>query len=444
MSPWLSVGFLHTQSDARLVELSSRGHERAFEVLVHRYRKPLLAHCDRMRMPAERAEDAVQQGLLQAWLALQRGADVRDVRPWLYRTVRNAALRMMEQPSNSDAQLSEALAGADSPESELDRRLAVRETLASVAALPPLQREALIGTAVDGHSHEHVAAVMGLSDGAVRGLVYRARAALRNAATALTPFPLVEWAAHAGGQGNPLSQRLAELVAGGGAAGMGALVKGGAAVTAGLLVAGAVVAHPRLSAHEHRAHPPVVARPLSAQPVARAEEVSSVVGDGESGVPPAGSVRASEPSGDGAGGAGRPPNVTLTDGSSVSAGGAGSGGASGSAGGGASAPGSSSAGASVSAPASSSAGDSESAPASSAAGAGASAPASIAPGGDANAPTSSSAAGGASGSTTTSVGGSTPSPASGDESAPSPSPVTTTVAGVDSGPPTPGGSGSGD
>jgi RNA polymerase sigma factor (sigma-70 family) len=446
MSPWLSIGFLHSQSDARLVELSSRGHERAFEVLVHRYRKPLLAHCDRMRMPAERAEDAVQQGLLQAWLALQRGADVRDVRPWLYRIVRNAALRMMEQPSNTDAQLSEALAGADSPESELDRRLAVRETLASVAALPPLQREALIGTAVDGHSHEHVAALMGVSDGAVRGLVYRARAALRNAATALTPFPLVEWAAHAGGDANPLSQRLAELGAGGGAAGMGALVKGGAAVTAGLLVAGAVVAHPRLSAHEHRPHAAVVAHPLSVQPVARAEEVSSVVGDGESDNRAAGSAAASQPSGGAAGSGGRAGNVTVTGGSSVSAVGAGSGGASGSAGGGVSAPGSSSAGAGGGAPASGSAGDGESAPASSAAGSGASAPTSSAAGSGASAPTSSSAAGGASGSTTTSVGGSTPSPASGDESAPSPGTVTTTttVAGGDGAPPTPGGSGSGD
>jgi RNA polymerase sigma factor (sigma-70 family) len=438
----VSVGFLQTQSDARLVALANRGHERAFEALVHRYRKPLLAHCERMGVPTERAEDVVQQGLLQAWLALQGGAAVRDARPWLYRIVRNAALRMMDQPSNSDAQLSESLAAADSPDSELDRRIAVRETLASVAALPPLQREALIGTAVNGHSHEQVAAAMGLTEGAVRGLVYRARAALRNAATALTPFPLVDWATHGGGERNPLSQRLAELVAGGGAAGVGAFVKGGAAVTAGLLIAGAVVAHPRLSAKEHRAHAPVVARPLSLQPVAHAEEVSSVVGDGESDNPPAGFVTASRPSGGAAGGGGPARNV-LNTGSTVSAGGAGSGWASSSPAG-ASAPTSSSAGGGASAPASSPAGGGASAPASSSAGDGASAPTSTSAGGGASAPTSTAAGGDASGLTPTSAGGSPPSPASSDENAPSPSTVTATVATADGAPSTPTGSTSGD
>lgn len=72
MSPSVSVRLLLTQSDARLVELARAGHERAFEALVERYRRPLLGYCRRLLLPHERAEDALQQGLLQAWLCCAR------------------------------------------------------------------------------------------------------------------------------------------------------------------------------------------------------------------------------------------------------------------------------------------------------------------------------------------------------------------------------------
>ena len=49
MSPLaLSIRFLQTQPDAKLVELARAGHERAFEALVQRYRRPLLRYCRRL------------------------------------------------------------------------------------------------------------------------------------------------------------------------------------------------------------------------------------------------------------------------------------------------------------------------------------------------------------------------------------------------------------
>jgi RNA polymerase sigma factor (sigma-70 family) len=245
MSPFVSVRFLQTQSDARLLMLARKGHERAFEALVHRYRRQLLAHCRRLLGSEGRAEDGLQQGLMQAWIALQRDTDVREVRPWLYRVVHNASLNLLRARADTIV-LEDDFEAAVAPEGDIDRRMEIREALAGVAALPQLQREALLRTAVDGHSHEQVASALGLSDGAVRGLVYRARVTLRAGVTAVTPGPLATWAA-AARPSAPLAQRLAELAGGGGSAGIAAvLVKGGAAVvTAGAVVAGvaAPVAH---------------------------------------------------------------------------------------------------------------------------------------------------------------------------------------------------------
>lgn len=267
MSPFVSVRFLQTQSDSRLLTLAARGYERAFEALVHRYRRPLLAHCRRLLASDARAEDALQQGLMQAWLALQQGTEVREARPWLYRIVHNASLNLVR--ANSDtAVLEEWTAGAVASEPDVERRLAVREALASVAALPELQREALLRTAVDGHSHEQVASALGLTDGAVRGLVYRARATLRSAVTALTPPPVANWIATAARPSAPFAQRMAELAGGGGTAGVAAVVlKGGAAVvTAGAVVAGVAAPVVHLTGRAHSA----MSRPSTATPLAGA------------------------------------------------------------------------------------------------------------------------------------------------------------------------------
>ena len=266
MSPFVSVRFLATQSDARLLALARRGHERAFEALVHRYRRPLLAHCRRLLGSQERAEDGLQQGLMQAWIALQQGTEVREARPWLYRVVHNASLNLLRGRVET-AGLEEALEGASSGEIDAERRLAVRDALASVAALPLLQREALLRTAVGGDSHEQVAAALGLSDGAVRGLIYRARATLRAGMTAVTPAPVANWMAATAARrpSPPLSDRLAELLGGGGSAGASAaLLKGGAAViTAGAVAAGVAAPVVHLGAKSPQAATAATAAPRS-------------------------------------------------------------------------------------------------------------------------------------------------------------------------------------
>ena len=244
LTPIISTTILRTQSDERLVALAKDGHERAFEALVERYRRPLLRHVRRF-LPEARAEDAVQQAFLNAWSALGRGVEVREPRAWLYRVAQNAALNALRVQGYEYDELRESVRSyADGPAEDHERRWVMRRTLAGVAALPEAQREALLRTAVEGRSQEQVAAELGLSEGAVRGLVYRARTALRAAATALTPAPLVGWAAAFASSDPPMNaaERIAQVAAGGGTASVGAvLAKAGAIVAVtGALATGAV------------------------------------------------------------------------------------------------------------------------------------------------------------------------------------------------------------
>jgi len=254
----LSLRFLQTQSDEQLAALARAGHERAFEALVRRYRRPLLAYCRRIGSAGTNAEDTLQQALLQAWSAIRTGVEVRDPRAWLYRIVHNVAISNHRRPVLVPVEMRDT-AGANGADFEAEQRMAAREALAGLAALPDLQREVMVGTAVDGMSHEELASALGLSSGAVRGLIYRARATLRAAAAAITPGPLISWALRSGsGPGSGFY----EALAGGGSAGIGGiLVKGGAiAVTAGAIATATGISTRHQAVHHRATSAAAVAR----------------------------------------------------------------------------------------------------------------------------------------------------------------------------------------
>src|SRR4051794_30549042 len=230
-----SIALLRTQSDQRLVALAHEGHEPAFTALVERYRREVGTACRRV-LPASRAEDAAQQVFVSAWRALERGDEVREVRPWLLRIARNTSLNALRVQGYDYDELAISLRGGQAPDEELERRDVMRQTLAGLAALPDNQREALLRSAVQGASHADIARELGISEGATRQLVLRARSTMRGAITAITPMPLVAWAASAGDKaGAESSVRIAEAAAGTGALGTGAFMAkvGVVAVVAG-------------------------------------------------------------------------------------------------------------------------------------------------------------------------------------------------------------------
>jgi RNA polymerase sigma factor (sigma-70 family) len=235
-SPFTRAGatFLRAQSDERLIALTRAGNERAFEAIVHRYRGPLLRYCSRI-LPPERAEDAVQQTFLSAFNAIASGDSELTLRPWLYRVAHNSALNLLRQNGWNHEQLDEQFDGVLRPDQAVEARERIRSLVAAVKGLPERQRDAIVLRELEGRSYEEIATALGVTDGAVRQLLNRARTTLRSGATALTPYGLAaRIAAAASGGGPVVRERIAEITAGAG--GVATLAKVGAAV----LVAGAV------------------------------------------------------------------------------------------------------------------------------------------------------------------------------------------------------------
>jgi RNA polymerase sigma factor (sigma-70 family) len=271
-----SIALLRTQSDARLAALAREGSEAAFQAIVERYRRDVLRACRRI-LPEARAEDAVQQVFLSAWGALQR-TEVHDIRPWLLRIARNTALNALRVQGYDHDELRDGLRVGEAPQAELERRDVIRQTLAGVAALPERQRDALLRQAVDGASHASIARELGLSEGATRQLLMRARTTLRAATTAVTPLPFVSWLAMAAGRGASSGgvERIAEAAAGGSAAGASALLAkaGAVAVIAGGMATPVVI-------HRTGDHPRVKSSALPAAVMAAPATAKAIAAHGE-------------------------------------------------------------------------------------------------------------------------------------------------------------------
>ena len=236
-------GILTTQPDARLAQLAAAGHERPFEVLVSRHRPALERYCRRL-LPDGQAEDAVQQALWQAWRALRSGVAVDDVRPWLYAIARNQSLTVLRRRRDVE-QLDDA-SPVLAVDGDLEARATLRTAFNVLGRMRGAQREALVRTAFNGESQDVIARDLGLSGGAVRQLVHRARVELRAAAGALVPYPLIEW-----------------LTAGGASSVAPVALRGGAAVVA---VGAAITAAPAVVHHHQHAPAPRVARAAAAAP----------------------------------------------------------------------------------------------------------------------------------------------------------------------------------
>jgi RNA polymerase sigma factor (sigma-70 family) len=246
--PLVSAVVLRSQTDVRLIALARDGHEQAFVAIAQRYRRELMAHARRMS-PADRAEDVVQQAMLSAWSALTRRADVLDARAWLHRIVHNAALRGAQRGDQHD-ELDEGLAARSRTDTAVELRIDARDALAALADLPHAERRALELTALGDCSGRDAAFELGVSEGALRKLVHRARATLRAGIAALVPPPLLTWSL--GGTGSPVAAHVAQLGAGAGFS--AAVIKVGAtvAVTASL-VGGATQLVP--AGHHRHAQP---------------------------------------------------------------------------------------------------------------------------------------------------------------------------------------------
>jgi RNA polymerase sigma factor (sigma-70 family) len=297
--PTSGAGTLARLSDRALFSRAAQD-EAAFGEIVHRYREPLRRHAARYVGDAD-AEDVVQQALVNASLALRR-EPARDIepKPWLYKVTTNAAIdhrralsvRPLHDRPHEEVDL-DAMAGSQSsdPHEVLTGRESVRSMVSGIRELAPNQRRAATARFLEGRSHDEIASELGVSKGAARELIHRAKRNLRETIPALSPLPFL----------GRLRDAIGGLFAGSGSAGAAKLAAGAVVVVAAAGVGGVAISQSR---DGDGGPTPAASTAEAARPTAALPSVATVADRPAAGGGSADSSRGGNGDGGGQGGSG--------------------------------------------------------------------------------------------------------------------------------------------
>ena len=150
-------------SDERLIAAFRAGDEAAFQQIHDRYRAALLRFATRILRDGGTAEDVVQEALWRAHRGLRRDDRPMNLRPWLYRLVRNCGLDELGRVRTDcvdlyaiDGDGDLTAAPRDEPPTAYERRADLRQLLEDLGALPARHRHALVRRELDGLTHQQL------------------------------------------------------------------------------------------------------------------------------------------------------------------------------------------------------------------------------------------------------------------------------------------------
>jgi RNA polymerase sigma factor (sigma-70 family) len=161
--------------------LTSEAAGERLSVLFEEHGRMVYGLCRLLLRDADEAEDAAQQVFLSAHRSMLGGTEPREPAAWLGTIARNEChMRIRERMATPLALVvDDRDALAPGVEQVAGQRAEIQALCAALAELPQQQREAVVLREFYGLSYEEVRAALGLTDGAVESLLFRARKRLQ-------------------------------------------------------------------------------------------------------------------------------------------------------------------------------------------------------------------------------------------------------------------------
>lgn len=179
-------------SDEQLLADVREGSETAFRLLLERHQNRVFNVVAGFLPIRQDAEDVSQEVFMEIWRSAGQFRQEARVSTWIYRVAVSKALQALRHRTRTKrAGFFRALFGLDHPEAQQKASAIVPPDLnmenkerwqilhQNLAKLPESQRTALVLQKIEGLGQSEIAAVLGLSVGAVEGLLARAKDNLR-------------------------------------------------------------------------------------------------------------------------------------------------------------------------------------------------------------------------------------------------------------------------
>jgi RNA polymerase sigma-70 factor (ECF subfamily) len=182
------------RTDVQLMLDVKAGDEQSFELLLRKYRSPLVNFLYRMVRDTAVAEDLAQEVFLRVYRARQEYAPSAKFTTWMFRIATNLALNSvrdnrhrqmeisMDQTVDSGDDEQRAMEVPDrtpSIEQDLVARSRSEMILRAVHALPEKQRAAVLLHKYQELDYDEIARILECSESALKSLLFRAYETLR-------------------------------------------------------------------------------------------------------------------------------------------------------------------------------------------------------------------------------------------------------------------------
>jgi RNA polymerase sigma-70 factor (ECF subfamily) len=179
--------------DALLVRQVQQGDQKAFEMLVVKYRRRIERLISRMVRDVDLVEDIAQDTFIKAYRALPGFRGESSFYTWLYRiavnTAKKALMKMYRDPTVSASALSrggddegedrpavdEQMSDGETPESLMASRQIADAVNQAIEGLSEDLRQAITLREIEGMSYDDIAVLMNCPIGTVRSRIFRAR-----------------------------------------------------------------------------------------------------------------------------------------------------------------------------------------------------------------------------------------------------------------------------
>jgi RNA polymerase sigma-70 factor (ECF subfamily) len=168
------------------VARAAAGDRSAFERVYRDHVNRVFSLCARMVSDRARAEELTQDVFVRAWEKLHLFRGESSFGTWLHRLTVNVVLnaRKVEGRQRSRYEESDDDAGMDSLPGVVGMPLAPGDLLdleEAITRLPPGARRVFVLHDVEGYKHEEIADMLGVTSGATKAQLHRARLLLREA-----------------------------------------------------------------------------------------------------------------------------------------------------------------------------------------------------------------------------------------------------------------------
>lgn len=179
------------RSDVQLMLDVKAGDELSFEILLKKYRTPLVNFLYRMVKDQAAAEDLAQEVFLRVYRARKEYSPSAKFTTWLFRIATNLALNAIRDGRYRQMQISidtprdegEQVIEIATPQARADDRLIERERnqmiRGAILALPEKQRAAVILHKYQEMDYAQIGKILGCSESALKSLLFRAYETLR-------------------------------------------------------------------------------------------------------------------------------------------------------------------------------------------------------------------------------------------------------------------------